>query len=279
MSFSFTPLNQTTFMKKEYRCPECSLVPFIEIKLYENKLFMSTKCINNHSYNEHFEKMEILCKNSPLSKYCCSTCTSQNKANSHFENIFYYCPVCYKFFCLIHGKEHNLKEDHNIFINNKFDSVCFEHDGTTVVGYCSKHNKNYCVFCRDFIENDRKINENLNNEQIKKYEIEMEKNEKIINELDMIFNNYKKNYKELIDNFLLFKMNMNKKIEFMKEIINFYKIKNSKSDLNYQMKANIEQNSFDLTETKQNISNKLNKQIKEINEIIKLIKQTKKPVQ
>ena len=135
------------------------------------------------------------------------------------------------------------------------------------------------MFCSDFIENDRKIKEKLNNEQIKQYEKEMEKNEEIINELDMIFNNYKKNYKELKNNFLLFKMNMNKKIEFMKEIINFYKIKNNESDLNYQMKANIKRNSFDLTEIKQNISNKLYKQIKEINDMVNFIKQKREPNQ
>ena len=40
----------------EYRCPKCSLVPFINISTNENKLFMSTKCINNHSYLKPLKK-------------------------------------------------------------------------------------------------------------------------------------------------------------------------------------------------------------------------------
>ena len=276
MSFSLPP---SPIMEKELRCPKCSLIPIIEIKLEGNRLFISTKCTNNHCYNVPFEKMEMLFKTSPISKNICASCTNENRVNLNLEKVICYCSVCYKFFCLIHGKEHNLKEDHKIIYNKKFDSICSEHDGTTTIGYCARHNKNYCVFCSDFIENDRKIKEKLNNEQIKQYEKEMDKNEEIINELDMIFNNYKKNYKELKNNFLLFKMNMNKKIEFMKEIINFYKIKNNESDLNYQMKANIKRNSFDLTEIKQNISNKLYKQIKEINDMVNFIKQKREPNQ
>ena len=35
---------------KEFRCPKCSKIPFINIFTNENKLFMSMKCTNNHLY-------------------------------------------------------------------------------------------------------------------------------------------------------------------------------------------------------------------------------------
>ena len=147
-----------------------------------------------------------------------------------------------------------------------------EHDGTTVIGYCSNHNKNYCILCEHCNENNRKIDIELNDEQIKKYENDMNKNEEIIYEIDLLFNKCKKLFKKLEYNYLLFKENMNKKINFMNEIINFYKFKKFKCDINYQMKNNIEKNNFDLTETKLNISNNLNILIKEMNKFIILLK-------
>ena len=58
----------------------------------------------------------------------------------------------------------------------------------------------------------------------------------------------------------------------MNEIINFYKKKKIESDINYQMKYNIENNNFDLSLTKQKIQNKLNIQTNEINELITILK-------
>ena len=58
----------------------------------------------------------------------------------------------------------------------------------------------------------------------------------------------------------------------MNEIINFYKKKKIESNINYQMKYNIENNNFDLNLIKQNIKNKLNIQINEINQLITILK-------
>ena len=85
----------------------------------------------------------------------------------------------------------------------------------------------------------------------------MKKNENIINEIDLLFKNYKKLFNDLENNFNTFKDIINKKIKFMNEIINFYKKKKIESNINYQMKYNIENNNFDLTLIKQNIQNKL----------------------
>ena len=85
MSFSLPP---SPIMEKELRCPKCSLIPIIEIKLEGNRLFISTKCTNNHCYNVPFEKMEMLFKTSPISKNICASCTNENRVNLNLKKLF-----------------------------------------------------------------------------------------------------------------------------------------------------------------------------------------------
>ena len=220
MSVSMSSNTQNIINNKEYRCPKCSLIPFINIFTNENKLFMSTKCINNHNYSKPFDEMLNIIKTNPISNYSC-----ENENNNNISNAFYYCSICYKFYCFNHGKMHNLKEDHKIFFCKNFDNNCFEHNGNTVVGYCNYHNKNYCLRCEHFEENNKKIDEELKDDKINYYVNEMKKNENIIKEIEFIFNNYKNLFIKLEYIFNTFKDNINKRINFMNEIINFYKKK------------------------------------------------------
>ena len=270
MSISFSQ-NSLIFNNQEYRCPKCFLVPFINISFNENKLFMSTKCINNHTYSKPFDEMQKMSKIGINSKFNCDICLNESNENkNNFSNIYYYCSNCYKFFCLKHGEIHNLKEKHNILINQKLDSICIEHQQTNVVGYCKNHNKNYCLKCNHFKENNNLIDEGINDNQIKYYENKMKKNEEILKEIELLFDNYKKIFKEVEYNFSIYKDNINKKIKFMNEIIIFYKNKKNENNINYQMKANIENNYFDLTQIKQNITNNLNTQT--INDLLIFLK-------
>ena len=59
----------------------------------------------------------------------------------------------------------------------------------------------------------------------------MNKNKNIIKEIELIFNNYKKLFKELENIIFTFRDNVNKKINFMIEIIDFYKKKKLKMKL------------------------------------------------
>ena len=267
MSFQISSISSNQNNNQEYRCPKCSLIPFIQIINEDNKVLMETKCLNNHIYSKPFDEMQKLCKYSPISNCICDNC------EQNLSNFFYYCSVCYKFFCVEHGKLHKLNIGHEIFLNKNFDSICFEHNGPTVIGYCPNHNKNYCLKCSHYKENNKKVDEELNDEEIKIYEKEIIKNENIIKEINNLFQDYKNTFKEFEYNFSLYKDNIKKKIEFFNEIINFYKKKKKENDTNYQMKANIENNSFDLTQIKQNIQNKFIEQIKEMKEMIKLFKQ------
>ena len=252
----------------EYRCPKCSLVPFIELSTIENSLFMSTKCTNNHCYSKLFEEMQNLCKKSPISNSFCESCEIENK----LSEMFYYCSNCFKFFCLNHGKSHNISDGHNVFLNNNLDSICFEHNGTTLVGYCANHNKNYCIRCNHYNENNKKIDEEFEQEQIKFFKEQMNKNEEILKKLEILFEEHFKNIQKLKENFAFFKENIIKKISFMNEIINFYLIKTKENNINFQMKSNIAKNFFDLAQISEKITNNLTSQTNETKDLIKTLK-------
>ena len=272
MSFSISSNSQIIFNNQEFRCPKCSLIPFINILNNENQIFMEIKCTNNHNYFKPFDEMKILCKSNKISKYSCFSCENKNEENKNNFSVFYYCSNCFKFFCLKHGEIHSLKENHKIIFNNNFDNICFEHNKNSVVGYCKNHNKNYCIRCEHFNENERKIDDELKNEEIKNFENEMKKNEEIVKKIEFLFKNYLTIFKEFEYNFSLFVENLKKKINFVNEIINFYKIKKIECDVNYQMKSNIKNNLFDLTEIENKIEINLNDQINKMENLIKLLK-------
>ena len=270
MSISLSTNSHQIIKDQDYRCPKCSLVPFIYISNDENKLFMSIKCTNNHIYSKNFDEMQIMCRKNQISNCICDKCKIENKKNS---NISFYCSSCYKFFCFDHREFHKLKENHQVFfLNNNLDSICFEHNGKSCLGYCSVHNKNYCKLCFHYDENNKKIEEDLNEEQIKKYEIEINENKNVLDKIEILFNNYKEMFKKLEENFSLYKENTNKKINFMNEMLKIYKRKKNENDINYQMKANIENNHFNLSKFYQILKNNLDIQLIKINELINLFR-------
>ena len=268
MLFSISSKSQIRY-DQEYRCPKCFLVPFINISLKKDKLVMSMKCTNNHLYSKNFDEMKMMCIKNQISNSICEKCEIENERN---ENNFY-CSFCYKFFCFNHGELHKLRENHKVyFLNNNLDSICFEHNGKSCLGYCPIHNKNYCKSCLHYDENNKIIEEELNTEQIKKYENEMKENDKIFDQINLLFNYYIENFKKLEKIFLNYKENLNKKIKFMNEIFNFYKRKKSENDINYQMKSNIENNHFNLLETYKILKSNINMQINNMNELLFLFR-------
>jgi hypothetical protein len=70
---------------------------------------------------------------------------------------------------------------------------------------------------------------------------------------------------------------MTKKIYFLEELVNDYKKKIKDSALNFQMKANIQVNHFDLGQIKPKITDKIKAQQNEINQIIKIFKAKYEP--
>ena len=267
MNFSISSNPKYIINNKEYRCQKCLLIPFIDIFTKENKLFMTTKCTNNHSYSKPFDEMLKNTTKNPISNYFCFLCEKEKK----ISKIYYYCSNCYLFYCFEHGEIHKFKEGHEIFLSKSFDNKCFEHNGNSVVGYCKNHNKNYCVRCEHFKENNKKIDEELSKDKINYFENAMKKNEKIIKEIELMFNDYEKLFQKLKNNFYSFKHNINKKIQFMYDIINFYKKKKDESEINYQMKFNIKNNFFDLNLFKEKINKKFNHNTNEIKELITIL--------
>ena len=150
---------------KEYRCPKCSTIPFIQISNNENKMYMSINCTNNHNYTKTFDEMKKLLDYNSINNNKCKICLNENKNNTE---ICYYCSNCFNFYCFQHGKSHDVNSSckNKIFPINNFDSICTEHNGVSVVGYCFNHNKNYCIRCTHFSENNKKIVEEFTDEQI-----------------------------------------------------------------------------------------------------------------
>ena len=52
ISISKLSLNSENNQLKEYRCPKCSTIPLFKVFTNDNKLFISAKCTNNHSYSD-----------------------------------------------------------------------------------------------------------------------------------------------------------------------------------------------------------------------------------
>ena len=100
MSDSVVTNSKLIYKYKEYRCPKCFLVPFINLSNIENKLFMSIKCITNDNHNESkpFDEMEKMCKSSPISNNICLNCVSENKENKKLSNIFFLLFKMFKIF-------------------------------------------------------------------------------------------------------------------------------------------------------------------------------------
>ena len=96
MSVSKSSKTKNIIQNKEYRCPKCSIIPFINIFTKGNKLFMSTKCTNNHNYSKPFDEIENISKT--ISNYSCFLC--QNENNKQFSKVFYYCSNSINFIVL-----------------------------------------------------------------------------------------------------------------------------------------------------------------------------------
>jgi len=190
MSVSTSKFSLKSYKNKEfneYRCPKCSTIPFIAISTNENKLFISTKCTNDHCYlNQPFDEMKKMCIEYPIKNFICVECeNSKKEKNKKKYNINYYCSSCYQFFCIEHGDLHGLNSNHKTFIiNENFDNICYEHKGNSVIGYCINHNKNYCMSCCHFAENNKKVDEEMPDNEINKFENEMNKNKTILEQME-----------------------------------------------------------------------------------------------
>ena len=68
---------------EEYRCQICSLIPFIYVTFDENKLFMTTKCTNNHNYSNSFDEMKKMLTQNPIANNICEKCENENKTKKN----------------------------------------------------------------------------------------------------------------------------------------------------------------------------------------------------
>lgn len=256
--------NNNITVEDMIRCPECYLIPFISTYQSNDDTIIMLKCLNDHIINKPLKEFYWEIKNNQKNSIKCENCNEREIVKLN------YCVKCFKFYC--NNEKHSLKENHNILIPfNKIDSFCYEenHNNYKVNKFCFSHKRNICDYCE---------NNNHKGDQIEKYFI----GEK---QLEILENNIKKakdnlikmsNYIDLyiskllilIDEikieFNIFKNNNESEIKLCQDLINIYKLKKEKKELNYQIIQNIKNislNQQDFSEFNTNILLEIKTQI------------------
>ena len=260
--------NDSNDLFKEFRCPKCYLIPFIQLYAKKNNLIMKIKCINNHEFTNSIKELENKIEEKSLNKIICNKC----KVNIKKELEFFYCINCYENYCNECKNFHESKNKNHKLINiEMIDNNCFEHENNSCIGYCFNHNKNFCKDCSHYKEIDINLFEELNENEINNYQKNILNNENDINELNSSFEQLKKVFEKFENNFILFKQNVEKRILFIKQIIKFYKFKKIENKINFQMIENIKCNIFKIKNLKLIIQNQIQSQIQNFYEINSLL--------
>ena len=181
----------------EFRCPNCYLIPFINIETINNELIMYFKCINKKCKKEISDNYEILnteCKKNSLNFVICCDCKKKRNIISKKLNNFYYCFECFNFFCSDCCKFHE-NRNHKIIDLKNMDSICSEHN-LNFNKYCEFHEINLCNKCKDYDQNNFiKIN------YLEKYKL---------NKFNRIILTSEKNFNELQNLYEIFKLTIEK---------------------------------------------------------------------
>jgi hypothetical protein len=245
----------------ECRCPKCFLIPFINVFVKDHKLMMEISCINGHKYLSEFEEIYKKTKIN-LDKIKCYKCDT---IISKYKRLSFYCTKCQIFLCSQHLNVHEVeKGTHNIVEVFNMDSFCSEHN-STILGYCEKHKKNYCINCLDNDELCTKKINKISFNDIEKYKNQIEKIENFFFKIDSLFLEFEKNVNNFIKFYKNFK-NINKiKTNFLKELIKTYENKLKENNINFQIIKNIQNNLFENIYIEKSIENEINKIISETN--------------
>ena len=258
-----------TNLNTEFRCPNCHLIPLINLETINKELKMKFKCINKNCQKEFFDNYQILnnkCKKNSISFVTCSNCKKKRNIISKKLNNFYYCFECFNFFCSDCFNIHENK-NHKIIELKKMDSICAEHN-LNFNNFCEFHQINLCNQCKDS-DNKNFIKINcLEKYKLNKFNNIILTNEKNFNELQNLFEIFKFTFEKFEKLFINFLENEKNKIQFMKDLFQFYKLLENDKNINFQILNNLDKN-IEKNYEKLNIFNiDLNNQIKNLNDII-----------
>ena len=236
--------SNSTYSKSEIseinvmRCPNCFQIPFISIDNSKETPYLIFNCQNNHKVKENFKSLYEKSKQFQIDTIKC-VCERENDISKIF-----YCTKCFGFYC--ERELHSLKENHYLIPVLKMDYVCYDknHNETPVFYYCKDDNKNICNYCIQEGHKDHNFEKFIN----LKREIDNFEND-INNARNALFNLKRNVHKFLTTLYELIK-EINRKfksyleiheIEFnmLQDLINTYRLKETKKNFNYQIIYNI----------------------------------------
>ena len=163
------------------RCPQCLLIPLIELINEENQNFIKYKCENNHEgkllLDEFIEKSKL----NSIYKVKCKKCQKEPDLKHKFD----FCPICNIFMCTDCSSVHDIEDGHKTLSIFGYDGCCLKHNNTFCY-YCTKCSKNLCIFCMKEHQEHESLNlydliQNCSNYIEKEVNESLEKIEKIKN--------------------------------------------------------------------------------------------------
>ena len=134
--------DQINLYTSTYRCPDCYIVPAIDLLLDLDVLTVKTTCECGTKDFEINDYMRIFGKDFRGNIQCdaCKVFATNN------NTIFKYCLTCKKFFCGECQYDHIVKEEHALINFRDVGSICNKHN-IYYKAYCKKCQQNICKYC------------------------------------------------------------------------------------------------------------------------------------
>ena len=222
--------NNSKTPSKELICPTCGENCLMSIKDYKIKLF---GCMNGHETNDILLDEFSATQNIDELNIVCNFCKEGNKANS-FNKQFYKCITCSKNICVLCKSKHD--NNHKIIDYDKKNYICNIH-GENLISYCKQCRRNLCMQC-ELIHNNHEI---------------------------IFYKNILPNKKDIMEDIIYFKENINeiindakKKIEMLNKIIINLQIL-YEINFNFVNNYEIEKRNFQIIENLNLIHNRIKK--------------------
>ena len=214
------------------RCPNCNLVPSLNLQYENGNPIINYNCENSHLGNLSLNHFFLQNKKYSLINEICQNCRkSQKELNKDF-NI---CSSCNKFFCFSCSTEHiNENNEHNLINFKRYDALCLEHLNY-FTWYCNDCKINICVFCHS-------------NHQFHKLTLLSEYNYNVsslthlksqIRDLESTINKIEINKEKMILLFKELKNLVESEINYYKELLSSYEYEIKQNNLNYYIIHNL----------------------------------------
>ena len=254
-----TQENQGNFI---IRCPECILIPSIQMKFESNEI--EYECENKHKNTLSYDKFISESKKYSLSNIQCLNC--KNKKTDDIK--YYYCFQCNNFICskCLDGHNKNNKE-HITTLMELYDGVCKEHNNS-YDRYCKDCKKNICTICH---------NNHLTHNIFDLSKIIFSEKDEIMKEINNIINIKTKIdtvQNQINESFNKIKINISNKVLFINNLLYTYQYQKKYNNLNYYVINNLKSfnNNLKFSINFDSLFNKSTQLINSLNHLFKINK-------